>query len=114
MKFCNIDNHYTTVPHWPKSTIEKNTVKKHPLHLEKSTATVVEETVNINPTLLATENYKEKANNYLAITLNHLKDKKHGFNYQNIFLHVVLMNVQCQAEWNSYLNQLLAIIIKYF
>ena len=40
-----------------------------------STATLVEETVHINPNLLTTQNHHEKTSNYLAIKLNCLKDK---------------------------------------
>ena len=36
----------------------------------------MEETVNIIPNLLTTQNCNEKASNYLAVKLNHLKDKE--------------------------------------
>ena len=39
-------------------------------------ATLIEATININSNLLAAHIHNQKANNYLAITLNHLKDKK--------------------------------------
>ena len=51
-----------------------------------STATLVEETVNINPTLLTTQNHNEKTSNYLAIKLNRLKDKEARFESHKDFL----------------------------
>ena len=51
-----------------------------------SKATLVEETVSINPNLLTTQNYNEKISNYLEIKLNRLKDKEARFESHKDFL----------------------------
>ena len=51
-----------------------------------STATLVEETVNINPNLLTTQNHNEKTSNYLVIQLNRLKNKEARFESHKDFL----------------------------
>ena len=51
-----------------------------------STAILVEETVNFNVNLLATQNHNEKTSNYLAIKLSRLKDKETRFESHKDFL----------------------------
>ena len=51
-----------------------------------STAMLVEETVNFNVNLLATQNHNEKTSNYLAIKLSRLKDKETRFESHKDFL----------------------------
>ena len=51
-----------------------------------STATLVEESITVNPKFLSPETHNQKSNNYLAIKLNRLKDKQVRFESHKEFL----------------------------
>ena len=59
------------------------------------TATLVEESSTVNPNFFSPETYVQKSNNYLAIKLNHLKDKTHKTGISQKILIVVYNPGSC-------------------
>ena len=70
----------------PKRLREENNPSPDIFVETPSTATLVEESSTVNPKVLSPETHNQKSNNYLAINLNHLKDKQVRFESHKEFL----------------------------